>query len=118
MATKRELEEVIAEVQQYVQAQILQSQIAWMEYNEQNDTKLRDNEAAVLDKLHEFAYLFFDVPVPAPGQGYEPPTEVWEGLVKQRQIETIDAAVAELLRQREAIAGPSPSPIPGPETPP
>lgn len=92
-------------VQEYVGAQILQCQLNWMDYNAQGDAKLRDNEAAVLDKLYEFANLFFGTPIPAPGQGYQPPEATWDQIVKEREIEVIDASVADLLRRREEITG-------------
>jgi hypothetical protein len=89
----------------YVEQQLLQCQINYMDYHRQGDILLASNEAAVMDKLHEFLFLFFDVQPPAPGQGYEPPPSVWTEIERDRQLELIDTAVAELLARREAILG-------------
>lgn len=101
------VQELIAGIKAYVDGQLLQCQINYMDYMAQGEEglPLANNEKAVMDKLYEFANLFWNAEIPAPGQGYEPPAAVWGDITKERELEEIDTAMADLLRRREQVAG-------------
>jgi hypothetical protein len=96
----------VKDVRAYVMAQIREQQVEYMtlmERGAEGDLLLARAAAAVIDKLYEFASLFWGESVPAPGQGYEPPLDVWAQVKRDRELETIDQQIDLLKRQRQAI---------------
>lgn len=89
----------------YLEKQIADLQLQWMENYTNGDDVLRAQVEVVLDGIYAFREFFLDVPPPAQGQGYQPPDEAWDEVVKQRKLDEIDAQISELIKQREAITG-------------
>lgn len=105
-------------VRAYVDEQLLGQQVSWMDNQLRSDATsfaLAGASELVMDKLYEFANAFWDAEIPAPGQGYAPPVEVYAQVVRDRELANIDAQMAELSRRRqEVIDGPPETPGRGP----
>lgn len=95
----------VDDVQAFVSEQLLAMQIAWMDHVEREEAELAASDAAVIDKLYEFANTFYEAVIPAPGQGYEPPAEIWAAVKRERELARIDAQIADLTAQRQAVEG-------------
>ena len=102
MARNFDAEDIAA----WLEQQILATQIDWMNYYVNGQDALRAQQEAVLDGIYAFREYFLEVPAPAPGQGYEPPAEVWQGVINDRKLMEIDAKISALVAEREAITGP------------
>jgi hypothetical protein len=110
----------IADVKAYLLQQLLEQQLTWREHREAGDDisrALADAQEAVMDKLYEFANAFWGQEIPAPGQGYEPPEDIYADRKREQQLEFIDAQVNELLRQRQAVIDGSSEQPPVPKPP-
>ena len=95
----------VSEVQLYLESQILSLQIDWMDYNAAGNAELRRQQEVVLDGIYAFIEHFMGIPAPAPGQGYQPPGDVWQQTLKTRQIQDIDRQISDLVSRREHITG-------------
>lgn len=93
----------VDDVQVFVNEQLLGLQISWMDHSLHEEDTLAASDAAVIDKLYEFANTFYGQEIPAPGQGYEPPAKIWAAVERDRELARIDAQIAELTAQRQAI---------------
>lgn len=93
----------LSEISAWLEQQILVTQIEWMDYYESGKDELRRQQEAVLDGIYAFREYFLEIPVPAPGQGYEPPAEIWAGVVRDRAVMAIDSQISDLVAQREQI---------------
>jgi hypothetical protein len=102
------------EVASWLEVQLLELQVDWMDSMVAGDVIMAQQHAAVMDGVYSFREYFLDIPTPAPGQGYEPPEEFYSQIVKERLVVQIDDAILTLSREREAILGP---PTPTPATP-
>lgn len=94
------------EIYEWLEAQIVATQIDWMDHSIAGNDELRRQQEVILDGIYAFREFFLEIPSPAPGQGYEPSEEIWDSVNKQRLIAEIDAQISALTAQREAIAGP------------
>lgn len=97
----------ISEVASYLQDQILSLQIDWMDYHNKGDSVMTRQQEVVLDGIYSFIEHFMGIPAPAPGQGYQPPADVYAAKVRERQVEDIDRQISDLVSKREQITGES-----------
>jgi hypothetical protein len=87
----------------YLAKQLETCQIAWMDAVINTDVVYADQYEKIMDVLYDFGNKFLDMPIPAPGQGYEPPVEVYTKITKGRALAQIESEISALERLRQEI---------------
>lgn len=87
----------------YLNKQLAACQVAWMDAVTNKKASEALQYARVMDVLYDAANKFVGMPIPAPGQGYQPPGDMYDKLVKQRTLDEIDAQISQLERLREEV---------------